>query len=373
MNSGKETKTMSFGLARMKKALAGEGFRQNFRCVLIAGSSGKSQTAVFTERMLMRSGRAVGAYISPHLERIGERVRLNGREISDSLYYSEMARFKKYSLTYFEKLTGAAFMYFMRKKVELAVVEVGLGGRLDATNVLKNEIAIITGICREHTDYLGSSVSEIAREKAGIIKKGCAVITRLAGPAADVIKSAASSKNARVVYAPMLKTPYETAFLSENYSLAHASVKASGIKFEKSYFPEYILPARWELRKYKGIDVIIDGGHTLDAWREIKSEMKKMPSPRVCVFYALRDKKIEEMLSSSNGLFKKIFCSSFPHERRMSEDELKSRIGAGDAEITSSPQESLDKAAALSPKVILCFGSLIGSAYLRKKIWNVKK
>ena len=373
MNSGKETKKMSFGLSRVRKALAGEGFKQNFRCILIAGSSGKSQTAVFTEQQLLRSGRSVGAYISPHLEHIGERVRLNGAVISDSLYYKEMERFKKYSLTYFEKLTGAAFMYFMRKKVEWAVVEVGLGGRLDATNVLKNEIAVITGICREHTDYLGASIPEIARAKAGIIKNGSAVITRLSGTAGDVIKKIAVSKNARVIFAPAVKTPYETAFLGEDYSLALAAVKEAGIKLEKNYFPKYILPARFERRKYKGIDVIIDGGHTLDAWREVKSEIKKIPSPRVCVFYALRDKKIEEMLSSSNGLFKKTFCSSFPHERRMSEDELKSRIGATVAEITGSPVESMKKAAAVSPKVILCFGSLLGSAYLRKKIWGGKK
>jgi len=159
-------------------------------------------------------------------------------------------------------------MYFMRKKVEWAVVEVGLGGRLDATNVLKNEIAVITGICREHTDYLGNSIQEIAREKAGIIKNGSAVITRLSGTAGDVIKKIAASKNARVIYAPAVKTPYETAFLGEDYSLALAAVKEAGIKLEKNYFPEHILPVRFERRKYKGIDVIIDGGHTLDAWRE---------------------------------------------------------------------------------------------------------
>ena len=373
MNRGKETKTMSFGLARMRKALAGEGFRQNFRCILIAGSTGKSQTAVFAEQLLIRAGHKVGTYISPHLEHIGERIRLNGCGISDSLYYSEMARFKKYSLTYFEKLTAAAFMYFMRKKVKWAVVEVGLGGRLDATNVLKNEISLITGICLEHTEYLGGSVPEIAREKAGIIKKGSMVIIRPGGAESDIIKKIAASKNSRVIYASPVKSFYETAFLRENYSFACAAASAAGVNFKKNYFPGYILPARFEKRKYRGIDVILDGGHTLDAWREIKSEMRKIPAPRICVFYALRDKKIEEMLSLSNGIFEKIFCSSFPHERAMSKSELKSRIGSRGVEITSSPQESLAKAAALSPKVILCFGSLLGGAYLRKKIWNAGK
>ncbi|PKM99608.1 MAG: hypothetical protein CVU78_05410 [Elusimicrobia bacterium HGW-Elusimicrobia-2] len=370
MNSGKETKTMSFGLERMRKALVGEGFKQDFRCVLIAGSTGKSQTAVFTESLLMRSGFSVGTYLSPHLERIGERVRLNGREISDSLYYSRMRRFQKYPLTYFEKLTAAAFMYFMEKKPQWAVVEVGLGGRLDATNVLKNEIAVITGICREHTEYLGPSVEEIAREKAGIIKKGSLVITRCGGAAADVIKTIAARRKASVINAAMMKTPYGPAFLGENYSLAASAVKSAGIEFDKGYFPEYILPSRFERKKYKGIDVILDGGHTLDAWRAVKSEIKKTPRPRVCVFYALKDKKIEEMLSSSNGLFEKIFCSSFPHERKIGRDELMKRARGTGVEISSSPVESLKKAAALSPEVILCFGSLIGSAYLRKKIWG---
>jgi len=373
MNSGKETKTMSFGLGRMRRALAGEGFKQNFRCVLIAGSTGKSQTAVFTEKLLIHAGFSVGAYLSPHLERIGERLRLNGKEISDSLYYSRMRRLKKYSLTYFERLTAAAFMYFMEKKIQWAVVEVGLGGRLDATNVLKNEIAVITGICREHTDYLGSSVEKIAREKAGIIKKGSRVITLCAGEAGEVIKKTAAGRNASVMRAPILKNPYSTAFLGENYSLAMAVMKSAGIKPDKDYFPEYILPARFERKKYKGIDVILDGGHTLDAWRAVKSEISKIQGPRVCVFYALKDKKLEEMLSSPDGLFEKIFCSSFPHERRMSGDELMKRTAGTGVEITSSPERSLKKAVSLAPKLILCFGSLIGSAYLRKKIWSVKK
>lgn len=372
MNSGKETKEMSFGLGRMKRALAAEGFKQNFRCILIAGSTGKSQTAVFTEQLLMHSGCSVASYLSPHLERIGERVRLNGREISDSLYYRLMGRFKKYSLTYFEKLTAAAFMYFMEKKPQWAVVEVGLGGRLDATNVLNNEISIITGICREHTDYLGTRIEQIAREKSGIIKSGSVVITRCGGIASEVIKKTAVLKKAAFKRVAVVEGPYETAFFNENYSLALAALKAAGIKTEKGYYPPFILPARFERKKYKGIDVILDGGHTLDAWTALKPEIAKMPSPRVCVFYALKDKKIEEMLSSSNGLFEKIFCSSFPHARRLSADELARRASGPGVEITASPEESMKRAAALSPKVILCFGSLIGSAYVRKKIWGKK-
>jgi len=369
MNTGLETKKMKFGLSRVRTALRKEGFKNGLRSVLIAGSSGKSQTAVFLEQFFLREGLSVGAYISPHLYRIGERVRINGKCISDSVYYREMARFGKYRLTYFEKLTAAAFMIFEKRHVDRAVVECGLGGRLDATNILKNEISVITNITREHTDYLGATIEGIAREKAGIIKRNNKVITLAREPAFSVIRAAAEKKDAELIRPKVQKrVPYRTEFLKENFSLANAAIRACGFN-EDNFKPAVFLPARFEVHKFGKKNIIINGGHTIDACAFALKEILKFEEPRTCVFYCLKDKKFEEMLDMMSRVFGKIFCGSFPHERRMSRKEFLERIPArltGNVFVSDSAKESFSQALAESSRTVLCFGSLLGSAYLKK-------
>ncbi|MFH1958208.1 MAG: Mur ligase family protein [bacterium] len=369
MNTGFETRRMKFGLSRIRAALKKEGFKGKFRSVLIAGSSGKSQTAVFLEQFFIREGLSVGSYISPHLYGIGERVRIMGKCISGSAYYREMAGFGKYRLTYFEKLTAAAFMIFEKKKIDMAVVECGLGGRLDATNILKNEVSVITNVTREHTEYLGDTVEKIAREKAGIIKRNNKVVTLAREPAFTRIRAAAAKKGAQVIRPKVRRNvPYRTEFLKENFSLAKAAFRACGFNAD-NFEPSVFLPARFEVHNFKGKKIIINGGHTIDACSEALKEILKFEEPRSCVFYSLRDKKIEEMLGMMNGTFQKIFCGSFPHERKMSRSEFNKRIPAGMAGsvfVSGSVKESFSRALAEKSRTILCFGSLLGSAYLKK-------
>jgi len=369
MNTGFETKKMKFGLSRIRPALKKKGFRGNFRSVLIAGSSGKSQTAVFLEQFFIRKGLSVGTYISPHLYGIGERVRINGTDISNSAYYRAMSAFGKYRLTYFEKLTAAAFMIFEKKKIDMAVVECGLGGRLDATNILKNEVSVITNVTREHTDYLGGTVEEIAREKAGIIKRNNKVVTLAKEPSLSVIKHIAAQKGAEVIVPAVRKgSRYRTGFLKENFSLASSAFGACGFS-AGNFEPAVLLPARFEVHKFRGKKIIINGGHTVDACSFALKEILKFEKPRACVFYSLKDKKIKEMLGMMNGAFQKIFCGSFPHERRMSRKEFAERIPsrlAGRILVSDSVKDSFSRALSERYPTILCFGSLLGSAYLKK-------
>src|SRR5580704_11923862 len=148
----------------------------------IAGTNGKGSTAAFLESILRRAGFRTGLNTSPHLEKINERIRINGVEITDEAFAETFTRIRdviedlladgklRAHPTYFECVTAMAFEYFARERVEFAVFEVGLGGRLDATNILSPVVTIITRIDFDHENFLGHSLREIAGEKAGILK-----------------------------------------------------------------------------------------------------------------------------------------------------------------------------------------------------------
>jgi dihydrofolate synthase / folylpolyglutamate synthase len=183
-----------------------------FRSVHIAGTNGKGSTAAMIESILRAAGLRTGLYTSPHLLRINERIRLDGADISDAEFAEAFDRVHAVieellatgalaaHPTFFECVTAMAFDFFARKKVDLAVIEVGMGGRLDSTNVIAPEVAIITQIDFDHEDFLGHSIEEIAREKAGIIKPGAWVVSAAGHPAArEVIRRRAAEQNARLV------------------------------------------------------------------------------------------------------------------------------------------------------------------------------
>ncbi|MGK7389609.1 MAG: bifunctional folylpolyglutamate synthase/dihydrofolate synthase, partial [Candidatus Cyclobacteriaceae bacterium M2_1C_046] len=140
----------------------------------VAGTNGKGSTCQILASIYQRAGYRVGMYTSPHLLNFSERFKINGIEISDAklveFFNAFESQLKKNGLSYFEISTAIAFWYFASQQVDLAIIEVGLGGRLDATNIIKPEVSVITNISLDHTDILGDSVNEIAREKAGIIK-----------------------------------------------------------------------------------------------------------------------------------------------------------------------------------------------------------
>jgi dihydrofolate synthase/folylpolyglutamate synthase len=160
-----------------------------FQSVHIAGTNGKGSTAAMLDSILRAAGLRTGLYTSPHLERINERIRLDGREISDANFADTFTRIHKMieellaagklaaHPTFFECVTALAFEFFARAGAEFAVCEVGMGGRLDATNILVPEVAVITQIDFDHENYLGHSIEEIAAEKAGIIKPGARVVS----------------------------------------------------------------------------------------------------------------------------------------------------------------------------------------------------
>ena len=195
------TPSTKFDLAHMRVLLSALGYPERiFPSVLIAGTNGKGSTAATLASILLASRMKVGLYTSPHLIRINERIQINGIEITDDDFarlHGEVDAVAErlvgagdlpWHPSFFEMMTAIAFLHFARESVDIAVLEVGMGGRLDATNVVEPMISVITDISLDHQKFLGNTVSEIAREKAGIIRPGGVVVTLPQQPEAnDVI------------------------------------------------------------------------------------------------------------------------------------------------------------------------------------------
>jgi len=170
-----------FGLKAITELLSRLRNPQNsYKTILIAGTNGKGSTAAMTASILQNAGYKVGLYTSPHLIDVRERIVVNGRKISLREFHRIIAYVKskiKQPVTYFEFITAVAFVYFQRQKVDIAMLEVGLGGRLDATNVCQPLVSVITNIAFDHTEYLGNTLESITREKSGIIKQNSICVT----------------------------------------------------------------------------------------------------------------------------------------------------------------------------------------------------
>ena len=210
-----QTPSHKFDLAHMRVLLAAlENPERRFPSVLIAGTNGKGSTAATLASILRASGLGTGLYTSPHLLRMNERIRTNGAEIADerfALLHDMVERTAERLIedgelpwhpSFFEMLTAIAFEHFATSKVDIAVLEVGMGGRLDATNVVEPRVSVITDIALDHQKFLGSTIAEIAREKAGIIRPGGVVVTLPQSPEANkVIGNAILDLNSKAVSA----------------------------------------------------------------------------------------------------------------------------------------------------------------------------
>jgi len=226
-----QTPSHKFDLAHMRALLSALGNPERcFPSVLIAGTNGKGSTAATLASILQAAGLRSGLYTSPHLLRINERIRIDGEEIADetfALLHDVLERTSERLIedgelpwhpSFFEILTAMAFEYFATSKIDIAVLEVGMGGRLDATNVIEPVVSVITDISLDHEKFLGSTIGEIAREKAGIIHKNAVLITLPQSPEANnVIGNAVLERDARAVsavpYVPPVSPKAENYFL----------------------------------------------------------------------------------------------------------------------------------------------------------------
>jgi len=341
--------------------------QNSFPSILVAGTNGKGSVCAMIQSALQKHGLKVGLYTSPHLVRVEERIRINHKLIPSSDFCQILSYLRKkvdellssgrltFPPTYFELLTALAFLYFSREKVDLAVLEVGLGGRLDATNVVTPLLSVITTISRDHMEHLGSTIKKIAAEKAGIIKPGVPVVCGENRPEAlEVVASKAkeagsplirvfgrgkffeiSSHNApsylyyhngeRYLFRPGLPGKHQ----ARNAAIAIAALNVLKDKwqsFSREKIIEGIEELVWEGRLEKigeRPEVYIDGAHNEEGARAIRLFLeKKAPVKIILVFGILKDKAIRRVARQLFPLARKVFLTSIPSPRAAKPEEI---------------------------------------------------
>ncbi len=366
---GLQAHGIKLGLQRPRRMLSLFGGPQGaFRSVHVAGTNGKGSTSAALASILAHAGIKAGLFTSPHLVSFTERIRVDGVEITEDEVVSLAGeiRMKTEGLepTFFEVVTVMGFLHFMRKGVDWAVVEAGMGGRLDATNVLRPEATIITPIDIDHGEFLGESLTDIAREKAGIIKKGVPVVSasQLEG-AGEVIASRAAEKGAalslegrdfgfavkeqapgRVVFdycsgglsLPGLELPLSGAHQAQNASLAIQAFEliTGGVGKKEGAVREGLRALRWPGRLELVAEeppVLLDGAHNPAAARALARTLKEQhlgPESRlVLVVGVMSDKDADGILGPLLPLASEIILTAAASGRSAPPEAL-SRVAA---------------------------------------------
>lgn len=401
-----------FDLAHMRVLLAAlDHPERRFPSVLIAGTNGKGSTASTLASILQASGLRTGLYTSPHLVRINERIRINGIQISDddfALFHDLVDRTAErlveegelpWHPSFFEMLTAMAFEYFAQNKLDLAVLEVGMGGRLDATNVVEPRISVITDISLDHQKFLGNTLAEIAGEKAGIIRSGGIVVTLPQMPEVnDVLGTTILELNAHAVSAVpfmpplapaarvgshyrlqiageeiLVESPLQGRHQLRNVALAIAAAEElakQGFPISPKTIEAGIRETRWAGRFQRlpardgGPEHIFDVAHNpAGAWA-LRSALSSYYDGKalVFVFGAMRDKAIHEMAEILFPLAERVIVTRAENPRSATASEIKEAAVRSSAEIETAPGVStalrLAAAYAGSQGVVVVTGSI---------------
>ena len=381
-----------FSLDEVRILLAALGDPQRrFPAVLIAGTNGKGSTAATLASILTEAGLRTGLYTSPHLERPNERIRVGRTEIADGdfarlffLVSDEGDRLVRQGRlpqmpSFFEMLTALAFLYFAESEVEIAVLEVGMGGRLDATNVVEPLISIVTDISLDHMEWLGPTIAAIAREKAGILRAGGTMITLPQHPEANqVLGEVATELDVRgvsaVPYMPAseakgpytvealgatvnVDSPLRGAHQQRNVALAVAAAvelaARHGFAVRPSDIEEGIRRTQWPGRLERmtrgDVEWVLDVAHNpAGAWA-LRAGLRSIVdarTPRILIFSCLRDKPLAEMAQILFPVFERVIVTPIHAARAAAvEDLLAAAKATGTAAtVTETVREALEMA-----------------------------
>ncbi|MDB9732797.1 bifunctional folylpolyglutamate synthase/dihydrofolate synthase [Polaribacter sp.] len=299
---------------------------QKFKSIHVGGTNGKGSTSHMLASILQEAGYKVGLYTSPHLKNFTERIRINGVEISEekvSAFINGNKDFlEQQKMSFFEMTVGLAFDYFASEKVDMAIIEVGLGGRLDSTNNITPEVAVITNIGLDHTQFLGETLPEIAFEKAGIIKKNIPVVI---GEEQAAVKSVFITKAAKecapIYFASDTTESYRSDLLGD-YQTKNSKTAVAAIKILKGYqvSKENIkngllnvvkntnLKGRWQVLQ-EHPKIICDTAHNKEGLAIVLNQLKKQPFKKLHIVLGfVADKKLETMLPLFPSSASYYFC-----------------------------------------------------------------
>jgi dihydrofolate synthase/folylpolyglutamate synthase len=402
---------MKLGLGRIERLLELLGKPQkSFRSVLVGGTSGKGSTTVMIGSVLREAGYRTGVFVKPHLSDFRERISVDDEMISERDFVrltgkikplAEKMRSEGEGPTFFEFVTSMAFKYFREKHAEFAAIEVGLGGRLDATNTADPEVSVITHVSFEHTDILGDTIEKIAAEKAGIIKKNGILVTGSDNKKAlAVLEKICRKRNAKLIMAPELKNAksfeYGNEFVFEEekiflplagrFQLKNAACALAALRLIRPEIPRSVIkkglekarwPGRFELVNQRP-KVLLDGAKDVASMKSLASSLDLIKHEKLyTVFSASKDKLIPQMVQAISG--KTDFFILTKHgvmDRGAEPDELAKEVKkhGKDFLIVKDVKTAVRKAMKLAGKndLVLVTGSLftVGEA---RDIWFKRK
>ncbi|MEO0234604.1 MAG: folylpolyglutamate synthase/dihydrofolate synthase family protein [candidate division WOR-3 bacterium] len=387
-------KTYKFDLKNFKNFLKEFSSPENKigKIVHVAGTNGKGSVVGIISQILIESSYRVGIYTSPHLKYVNERIKINNRMISDKdfrkyekVIYEKIKNKGKDYRTFFEAITTLAFLYFQEKKVDYSVIEVGLGGRLDSTNVVEKSISVITKIDYDHTHLLGDTIEKIAYEKGGIIKKNSVVFTFQQNKSIlDVLKSIAHKRKSKLIVVDatdyirktdgfvykneFFKFQYPYSYQIENAILSLNVAKFLGVdeKNIKKGVENFRIEGRGEIVS-KNPFVIVDGSHNPAAVERTLSELKYLyPGKKInTISVFMVDKDYKKSIEILKKYASKVFLTEIKFFRCA---KIKDYENIDGVNLFKRPEEAFENA--LEKDSIILF---IGSFYLIEKAKRILK
>lgn len=381
--------------------------QDKLKTIHIAGTNGKGSTSTTVETVLLEAGYKVGKYTSPHILKLNERIALNGKDISDEdiikYYYMVKESIQKHKLkpSYFEVMTAMMYKYFVDNGVEYLVLETGLGGRIDSTNLSKSEIAVVTNISKDHCEFLGDTIEEIAKEKLGIVKPCSTLVIGQKIP--ELINNAASFNPKKII---CVEDIYSNSSYKLNFDNFTTEVTINGNAYEFSLFGEYqynnfltayaILkelgisddiiknackkvkwPCRFEVLKREKI-IVLDGAHNIDGLEKLKTTILKAYKPEeiTVITSILKDKDRKNMAKLLEEISSDIILTSLSENKRGGTgqdlveffDGVKNTITV-EEDITNA----YSKALCSNSKVVLICGSFYLLSKFKEVVLNEQK
>ncbi len=289
--------------------------QEKLKMIHIGGTNGKGSTSNMLASVLQESGYSIGLYTSPHLIDFTERIKINGENCDKEFVYEFIQKLRKLGSTilpsFFEFTTIMAFEYFYQKKVHYAIMEVGLGGRLDSTNIITPMVSAITNVAFDHQDLLGNTLEEIAQEKAGIIKSNVPVISGAEDPVVkNILKIKAAEKHTKFIDATLLENDFQSDlkgyYQLKNIKVVLALIKelqSAGLQISEQNFKEGLLNVhkntgfigRWFEFSQEPL-IICDTAHNQAGLELVFDQLNSIPKSKHIILGFVADKKIEEVL-----------------------------------------------------------------------------
>ncbi|MBV8588169.1 MAG: bifunctional folylpolyglutamate synthase/dihydrofolate synthase [Verrucomicrobia bacterium] len=344
---GTQNRGVKLGLENVRALLREIGDpQQSLACIHVAGTNGKGSVCAMLAAICREMGLRTGLFTSPHLVRYNERIQINGEAISNDEIVSRLTPIRQtvqdwsHPPTFFELSTALAFQHFRAEYADIVILETGLGGRLDATNVVQPLVSVLTSIDLDHERILGNTVAEIAGEKAGIIKRGAPAVSLSQYPEVRVaFENAASRVGTQLHWVEEPLTDWAIGLAGEhqklNAALALKAVALAGLNPNETAARDGLAGVSWPGR-FQAVEprLILDGAHNPPASRQLAKTWKEVfgTDRATIVFGGLRDKRLTDMLSELAGIAERFVFVPVRNDRGENPENLSTQVQATVAE-----------------------------------------